>query len=228
MQRYNVTEKEIVKEEDNLIYPVGVFLKNMEDYIKNEITNDIDIKLEPSLALIVANEVYLTLNDEIILKPICKYLNIEYKEVENNDKNYYSTLYCNKFSELRIIESEEELLEKFPYIHELYTKRKRQINEALEIDSLIAHVFPTDVAITYDSLLTKYNMDKKLHTKLRNEARVFSLGYFIDEMQFIITNLSMLIGDITSFMVDINSLSSINKKKVSLILANETELKRGC
>lgn len=232
MQRYKITEQDIVKEKANLNYPVGIFVNNLQKYINKEIVSIVNIPLEPSLELVVNNGTYLTLNDEIILKPICKILNVEYKEIERNDKlHYYYTLFASKKSELKMIKSEEELFVKFPYIHELYMKRKKQITEALDVYSLTNRVLPIESAnSTKKRLLLQYRMDEELCGQLLNEAMFFNLSYFIERLQFDLTNLvnslAMLMGNISSFIVDVNSLPSIDKNKVSSIVTPVVKLKR--
>lgn len=232
MRIYTVTEKEIVKEKANLNYSVGTFLANMQEYINKVIVNHLKIKLEPSLELVSYNGIYLIISDEIIYKPICKLLNIEYTKAKNDNKlEYYQSIFRSKISELKTINSEEELFVKFPYIHSLYTKENDQLAKALDVYNLTIRTKPKEIAISLKTkLLIKYDINEQLYNHLLMEAPFFNISYFMNWVQNdltnLVNNLSILSNSITSFIVDINKVPSIDKNKVSSILTNEKKLKR--
>lgn len=232
MKRYTVTEKEIVKEKANLNYSFGAFLTNMQEYINKVIVNHLKIKLEPSLELVSYNGLYLIINDEIIYKPICKLLNIEYTKAKNDNKlEYYQAIFRSKISELKTIKSEEELFVKFPYIHFLYTKENDQLAKALDVYNLVTRTKPNEVAISLKTkLLIKYDINEELYNRLLMESPFFNLAYFMNSVQNdltnLVNNLSMISSNITSYIVSINKLPEIDKNKVSSILTNEKKLKR--
>lgn len=225
-------ENEILKEGEKFGYPTKLYLSNIQNYINNHLVNFFNIQIENGLELVVENGTYLVFNDEIIYKPICHLLNVDYKEMEKEKTfDYYYTMFQSKLAELSLIKTEEDLLIKFPELYSLYTKRKEQILEALEIYSRSYRVFPSREANAIRTkYFLKYKISEKLYNQLLMEASCFNLAYFINCVQYdvanLLTSLPMIINSISSFVVDVNTLPCFDDDKISLILEDELKLKR--
>ncbi len=233
MQRYNINDgSTITKENQNLIIPARVYLNNLQEYINNTLIQFVPFTLENKLEIVVENGVYLTLDDEIIYKPICNLLEVKFhKEDKNQQLQYYHTLFGSKLIELNCIKSEEDLIIKFPYIYSLYTKRKELITKALEIYSVTNRVIPSELAnSTKSKYFAQYKLNEALYNQLLRESAIFNVSYFVSCVSNDITNLvnslPMFINSVSLFIIDINSIPNIDTKKVSALISEENKLKR--
>lgn len=217
MEKYSIkNEKEIVKNGYNLNYPVGLYLKNMNEYVNKLLFRYAKMDIEPELELIVDNnKTFITLSDKTIYKPMCNLFNVSYKEMADEDKlNYYKALFNGKLIELGLIKTEIDLIIHFPEIYAFYDRRKEKINDVLDIYRKTSHVYPTKVANeTRRKELFKNKIDEKLYNQLLMEANNFNLENFIQwiiaDLQNLLVNFPALVHNASLFAIDVNLLPSI-------------------
>lgn len=233
MKIYSIAnENDIVKDEQSLYFPIGLYLRNIQDYINNILINYAEITLDRKINLVVENGTYLTIDTEVIYKPICNLLNVKYhKEEKNNELHYYSTIFGNKLTELSLIKKEEDLLVKFPYIHALYKKREEQIKNALDIYSRTNRVIPSQLAkSTRAKYFFQYKLNENLYNQLLVESQYFNLSYFLNgiliDMTNLVNSLPMLISNVASIIIDTNTLPNVDEKKIAAITNKDKLLKR--
>lgn len=232
MQKFLISdENEIIKEGEKFFFSTKSYIKSIQNFINKSLIY-FDVQFENELELVVDNGTHLVYNDAIIYKPICHLLNVDYKEMDKQKKfDYYYTMFQSKLSELSLIKTKEELLIKFPEIYSLYLKRKEQIEKAFEIYCSSNRVIPSYQAnMIKAKYLQKYKIDEQFYKQLLIESSCFNIQYFINHIQYDMTNLvaylPMIINSISSFNIDVNATPCFDFNKVSSILHDEYKLKR--
>lgn len=233
MQRFSINdENELIKEGKRFNFSTKSYIGSIQNYINKYLVTFLNIQIDNGLELVVNDGTYLVYKDEIIYKPIRQLLNVDYKEMDKDKKfEYYYTMFQSKLTELSIIKTEEDLLIKFPELYSIYTKRKQQIREAIEVYSRSNRVFPSKEADSIRSkYLQQYKIDKQLYGVLLNESSYFNVSYFVSlierDMANLINNLSMFIDSISSFAIDVYASPYFDYNKISSVLNGEHKLKR--